>query len=829
MGLGTVFLSHYRRYPGQLIGLLLILVCAATLWSGVRALTGSAEDAVARSRAALEPLLHIARADGRELEVEDFARLRRAGFCVTPRLQVRLKVSEERDARETRGGSVARGVPEVIGIDPFSAACLRQYSAAQGGGSHTSVTGKLISGFEKRLLLGSAADLARWQQFGLSGHESFQLEQVDGLPRGQLLTDISVAAALAPSGRSTLTLLMPASELQKLSLPAGYITEVEDYGVEPDPLVSAFLLSLDALGALTLLVAALLVRSVYRFALQQRRRSLQILVRLGVPLGKLRLALLAEVLLVALVGGSLGLWLGDRLALAMADGFQGTLSGLFNVDTLGHRSLTTETWLGVVLILALVVGWACLDLLMLQRKRGRNTGIAGGFGDHAGRTHTQRWQLVTALFLLTVSVMALVTVNSLWVIFAATMGCLVGAGMLLPQLLNSLLARAEQFSRRPLLEWSFSEMRALCQLLSLPLTALAFAIATAIGVQAMVTGFESTFARWLDQRLQGDLYLDPGSAVDTASWRRQLRQLPGVNAVLPMVRGRAVLSSEVMNAPNDDLLAGGIPVDVLAVDPDSPLLQRWPFLTAVARPWSQLSEHGVLINEQLARREALAVGDRVRFRLGSEAQTREVIGIYADYGRPDGELMLPIALVSDALPNRYSTFVLGVRDVNQTSWKDWPQDYAWMGDSRLRDQAGLKQAANAAFARTFQMTRMLNTLTLALAGIALALMGLVIFRMRQGSYTLLHVYGVRRASLRRRLIAHSMLVTGLLAMLATPLGIFLSWVLVARVNPAAFGWALPLHMYPGFWLQVWLLCLLIGALVGVLAGNPVRLETLKNE
>ncbi|MFC6979777.1 FtsX-like permease family protein [Microbulbifer taiwanensis] len=124
---------------------------------------------------------------------------------------------------------------------------------------------------------------------------------------------------------------------------------------------------------------------------------------------------------------------------------------------------------------------------------------------------------------------------------------------------------------------------------------------------------------------------------------------------------------------------------------------------------------------------------------------------------------------------------------------------------------------------------MLNILTLALAGTALALMGLVIFRLRQGSYTLLYVYGVRRKSLRGRLIAHSMLVTGLLALLATPLGIFLGWVLVARVNPVAFGWALPLHLYPGFWLQVWLACLVIGAFVGALVGNPVRLETLKNE
>ncbi|MFC6671736.1 FtsX-like permease family protein [Marinobacterium aestuariivivens] len=127
------------------------------------------------------------------------------------------------------------------------------------------------------------------------------------------------------------------------------------------------------------------------------------------------------------------------------------------------------------------------------------------------------------------------------------------------------------------------------------------------------------------------------------------------------------------------------------------------------------------------------------------------------------------------------------------------------------------------------MTRILTVLTLVLAGTALGLMALAIFRLRQHSYSLLYVYGIARPRLRRRLLAHAMLLTGMLGVLSTPLGIFLGWVLVARVNPAAFGWALPLELYPGFWLQVWLACLLIGALVGWLQGDPVRLETLKNE
>ncbi|WP_299592907.1 FtsX-like permease family protein [uncultured Microbulbifer sp.] len=807
MGLGRVFLSHYRRHPAQLFGLLLILICAATLWSGVRSLTGSAETAVAKSQSALVPLVSVLRQDGAPLTVEDFAQLRRAGLCVSPRLEVRF---------------LGRDVPSVTGVDPFTAGCLRPEASFSGEDQDegSDAESRLIAMLDRPLLLGSASDLAQWRQASIPGTQALEFEEVDGIPRGQLLADISVATELGASGRSSLQLLLRAEEAGGAGLPAlpnGYRSELQDYGVQPAPLVDGFLLSLDALGALALLVAALLVRSVYRFALEQRRRSLEILVRIGVPTGKLRLALVLEIIAIAAIGGALGVWLGEQLAQSMAAGFQGTLSGLFNIDTFAKSAPTTQTWLGMVLILALVVGWACMDLLMLGRES-----LAGdhSLADQSGRSQAVRWHWLGALGLVAVSLSILLATEKLWVVFTAASGCLLGVGLLLPELLNRLFACLEPFCRRSSLEWSVSEMRALCNLLSLPLTALAFAIATAIGVQAMVSGFESTFARWLDQRLQGDLYLDPGEPVSTDDWNTRLQTLPGVNAVLPMVRGRALLEQGT-----DEALA----VDVLAIDPTSPLLQDWPFKAAVEDLWSALPNSGVLINEQLARRQSLVLGDRIRFQIGDAEHLRSVLGIYADYGRPEGELMLPLALVGDSTPGRYTAFVLGVSDIQNVPWEDWPTQFPWMAASRLRDQVGLKQAANAAFARTFQMTQLLNGLTLALAGTALALMGIVIFRMRQSSYTLLHVYGVGQKNLRLRLLAHSMLVTGLLGLLAIPLGVFLAWVLVARVNPAAFGWALPLYLYPGFWVQIWLACLGIGALIGVLVGNPVRLETLKNE
>jgi putative ABC transport system permease protein len=55
---------------------------------------------------------------------------------------------------------------------------------------------------------------------------------------------------------------------------------------------------------------------------------------------------------------------------------------------------------------------------------------------------------------------------------------------------------------------------------------------------------------------------------------------------------------------------------------------------------------------------------------------------------------------------------------------------------------------------------------------------------------------------------------GLTVLLAIPLGLLLAWCLVAVVNVQAFGWRLPLYVFPGQLLQ---LCLL-GLLTSLLAA-----------
>jgi putative ABC transport system permease protein len=86
-----------------------------------------------------------------------------------------------------------------------------------------------------------------------------------------------------------------------------------------------------------------------------------------------------------------------------------------------------------------------------------------------------------------------------------------------------------------------------------------------------------------------------------------------------------------------------------------------------------LQGQGVLVNEQLARRQRLKLGDWITVRLGALEQLYRVAALDADDGRPNGELLLAISHRPQALPGRYTTFVLGLTPGMRPDWQHWTQ------------------------------------------------------------------------------------------------------------------------------------------------------------
>jgi putative ABC transport system permease protein len=83
---------------------------------------------------------------------------------------------------------------------------------------------------------------------------------------------------------------------------------------------------------------------------------------------------------------------------------------------------------------------------------------------------------------------------------------------------------------------------------------------------------------------------------------------------------------------NTEVRLLGQPVQVYGVADHPTYRDNWPLLAAIPGAWDVIARsEGVLVNEQLARRGPLRVGDNVTLEGG---RSLTVAGIYSDYGNP---------------------------------------------------------------------------------------------------------------------------------------------------------------------------------------------------
>src|ERR1700738_3457438 len=104
----AVLLSHWRRHPMQLATLLIGLISATALWSGVQALNQQARDSYDRAAATFggARTAMLAGRDRGAFPEQLFVDLRRAGWPVSPVLEGRIQI----------GGRSFR----LLGIEPIT-------------------------------------------------------------------------------------------------------------------------------------------------------------------------------------------------------------------------------------------------------------------------------------------------------------------------------------------------------------------------------------------------------------------------------------------------------------------------------------------------------------------------------------------------------------------------------------------------------------------------------------------------------------------------------------------------------------------------------------
>ncbi|MDX1457482.1 MAG: ABC transporter permease [Marinobacter sp.] len=732
MMLVRAFVSHYRRHPFQLAALAVMIMLATMLWTGVTVLTEQARSSLFQSEDAVAARVQVVRADGQPVNVKDFTRLRMAGLCVAPWLEVQRAPPEGR----------------VIGIDPLAMSCFGD--AAPGG----------------------------------------EAGALDGEP----FVDISDAARLVRDGYDGQLSLLAGHA--NPGLPEGYALREFSLGPSTGELADSFLLNLDALSLLVLLITGLLVRSVHRLGIAQRQDSFDLLFRFGVPARRLQQLLALELVVLTGICVLPGLWLGTQLAGMLGSGFGQALDSLFDV-TLYAGSDDALPWQAAGVMVLLVLAVCLVDWLVPQRWQ------------HAGSSNRGR---LLAVLVLVAGLVVVALARELVGVFAGTTLVFIGTGWLTPGLLalgaQRLSDRVRVDEADPLTRWRRRELAVMFRQLALPVVALQFAMATVLAVQALVTNFESTFDDWLAQRLGAEFYVEVPPGADAGLAADRLLSLEGIGPWHRVARGEAAISRQ--GGGSDDK---PVPVDLFVLGPISELVADWTLLASIDKPWPQLEQGGAMVNEQLARRRQLEVGDALEVRVADRSIGVDVVAIYADYGRPAGEILMAASALPEGFVARFESFSVNPGELAMADIREQLAELWKVNTVSVRDNASIRTLASRVFGQTFLLTRAISLLTLVLAAVALLIMSWVFFTTRVWYFRLLGIWGLPTTAVRSQLRRLSVLLTLAVTLAALPLGIWLTWVLVSRINPLAFGWSLPMALYPGFWLELAVLAMVTGLAV----------------
>ena len=625
------------------------------------------------------------------------------------------------------------------------------------------------------------------------------LQRVGRLDRIDLIASDSTVAALASR------------------LPPGLRVEpAEQRQAALVQMTEAFHVNLQAMGLLALLVGALLVYNTMTFAVLRRRPVLGTLRLLGVTRGELFGRVLAESLLLGLVGSLLGLALGVAVGSGLVRLVTRTINDLYFVLT-----VTTFQVSPALLAKGLLLGLAttALAAAVPALEAARVEPQAARRRSTLERRHHRRvpWLAAAgALLVLAGGALALAPGRGLGLAFTALFVLILGYGLLVPLLVLALSRALLPLASRLFGNVGRLGLRAIDAGLSrtgVAIAALCVAVAATVGVGIMVESFRDTVERWLGQTLRADLYVSAASTVSSrtggvlpAGVAERLRALPGVHG---LSQGRSVQA---------DSPAGPVMLLALELGPDSH--RGFDFKGRVADDlWAGFATGDVVLaSEPYAWHRRVGTGDAVTLHTAEGPREFRIGGVFRDYGTDRGMLVIDrgaygrfwrdpaVSTVGVFLndPGKVDDTLAMVRD----ALADLDQPVLVRANRQIREQS------LAIFDRTFAITGVLRLLAIGVAfiGVLSALLALQLERARD--HAVLRALGVTPG----QMVGLGVLETGTMGLfaglLALPLGWVLAELLIHVVNVRSFGWSMDSLLPPGVLADAVLLAVAAAALAG---------------
>ena len=578
----------------------------------------------------------------------------------------------------------------------------------------------------------------------------------------------------------------------------------------------AYRVNLNMLALVALWTGAFLVFSTQSLAVLRRQRSLAVLRALGVTRGQLRRALVGEGVALGLAGSLLGLVLGTLIAAATLQLLTGDLGSgqLRAVSTELH--VAPLPLLGFFMLGTIVAGAGAWLPARSAAGRAPAAALKGGDGEYTVVAR-KSWQWGAMLMGLGALLARLPPVSGLPIFGYASIAVLLfGAVLLVPTWTIRVLRLAPR-THRVVLDTAVAQLRENIGLSTLSLASIIASFSLMVAMAIMVYSFRMSFDHWLGKLLPADLQLREPPGNDTAFWsatdQAHLASVKGV-ARAEFRRSRQLLLDSA-RAPVT-LVARG--ADALRTSEELPLVRSIAWSAGRAQPaW---------ISEALQDLYGYRLGDSINLPLAGRLQPFMVAGIWRDYARMSGTVVISrqayFDATGDAGANEGSLWLQA--QANSTEVEAALRACCLHGTSfEILTSAALREHSLKIFDRAFAITYALEAIAvlIGLTGVSFAASSTALAR--RAEFGMLRHIGMRRQQVIGMLATEGMLTSVFGVVYGLALGGALSLVLVYVVNRQSFNWSIDLSV-PYWQLAVLCVTLIAAAAITAIASGRAAMS-----
>ncbi|WP_295983386.1 ABC transporter permease [uncultured Variovorax sp.] len=592
--------------------------------------------------------------------------------------------------------------------------------------------------------------------------------------------------------------------------PAGVqFAEPGDAAQRVSNLSRAYRVNLTVLALVALFTGAFLVFSVLALSVAKRAQQFALLGVLGLtPRERLRLVL-AESLVLGLIGSVAGLALGTALAAFALRVLGGDLGGGYFegvAPTLHWSAGAALLYGGLGVVAALVGGWwparAAQSLPEAQTLKGL------GAAPTQGNSH---W-LALGLVALGAVLANLPAIGGIPVAAYLSVACLLVGGITaLPWLIALLYDRvAPLFSQRVLPMLAVERARRMRGTAAVAVSGVVASLSLAVALTVMVASFRDSVTHWLDVVLPADLYIRAtsdgrsgnsggGSSTDTATFApafvQSLAQLPGV-ARTGTLRTQPLQLDAVRPA-----------VTLIARSLEGGAAQSLPLVgSALPVPEGQI---GIYVSEPMVELYGAKPGTvfaPLSAAVGKARASFFVAGVWRDYARQFGAIAMDARDFERLTGERNVSDVAlwlapgasegavqaAVRELAARQEGQGAQGKSSEGSVEIASVGQIRATSLRIFDRSFAVTYWLQAVAIAIGlfGIAASFSAQVLARRKE--FGLLAHLGFTRRQVLAVVAGEGAAWTAIGAVAGLGLGLAVSVVLVKVVNPQSFHWTMDL-------------------------------------